>query len=215
MTSGIRIKVCGMKYYANRVELETLPIDYFGFIFYPYSKRFVGDQELAAKLNLTHTTKIKVGIFVNEMEEKIIDSGKKLFLSHIQLHGDESPELCRSLREKGFKVIKAFRIDNRYNFEETSDYAGFADFFLFDTKAEVPGGTGKKYNWKMLEKYHGSTPFFLSGGIQPSDVPIIRAFDHPQFYGIDLNSGFEDAPGLKNSNMLRTFIDDLKKHDEV
>ena len=193
------------------MELELLPIDFFGFIFYPPSKRFAGEPETERIQKLTDTPKSKVGVFVNETGEKIIRTGEKTGLSHIQLHGEESPEFCRKIRESGFSIIKAFRIDERFNFDETTAYGESADFFLFDTRAGLPGGTGEKYNWELLKKYQGKIPFFLSGGIRATDVSAIRSLIHPQFYGIDLNSGFEDAPGLKNFNLLKTFIYELQK----
>jgi phosphoribosylanthranilate isomerase len=211
MTSSLKIKVCGLKYPDNRKELEPLPIDYFGFIFYPQSKRYAGDPELPGFKELIASQKQKTGVFVNEHLCKVIEIAAIAGLSCVQLHGDESPEYCNQIMKKGFEVIKAFRIGDDFDFVDTTRYEGCADFFLFDTRAEIPGGTGRKYNWDLLSGYKGNTPFFLSGGIKPDDVMAVKSFSHQFFYGIDLNSGFEDYPGFKNFTILKQFIKELQK----
>jgi phosphoribosylanthranilate isomerase len=211
MNSHLKIKVCGMKDPLNRAKLESLPIDFFGFIFYPQSKRFIGNPDSDQFRELIKTTKKKVGVFVNETAEKILEIARKASFTHIQLHGDETPQVCKLISENGFKTIRAFRIDKQSDFNETLKYEGIADFFLFDTKAGFPGGTGKKFEWKLLNDYRGTTPFFLGGGINPDDSNMIRSLIHPQFYGVDLNSGFENYPGFKNFAALARFIDELQK----
>ena len=115
------------------------------------------------------------------------------------------------LKKQGLKIIKVFPVDESFKFENTQAYEKVADYFLFDTKTKLPGGSGKKFNWEILEKYTGHTPFFLSGGIGPEDVEQIKAFSHPKLTGIDLNSGFEDDPGLKNIEKLKQFIEEIGK----
>ena len=114
------------------------------------------------------------------------------------------------MKNQGLKIIKAFRVDESFQFHKTKPFETIADYFLFDTKSNLPGGSGKKFDWKILEKYKGKTPFFLSGGIQPEDAEEIKKIDHPQLAGVDLNSGFEDEPGLKNIEKLKNFITELK-----
>lgn len=202
----MHIKVCGMKFSDNREQLELLPIDLFGFIFHPPSPRYVGEMDMDETMALMSTTKWKAGVFVNADENQILQYAARFGLSHIQLHGNESPDQCMNLKMSGLQVIKAFRVDRDFDFGITETYAGKSDYLLFDTRAEQPGGTGRKFDWGILKGYQGNTPFFLSGGIGPSDAGAIREFRHPALYGIDLNSGFEVMPGMKNPELLREFL---------
>jgi phosphoribosylanthranilate isomerase len=203
----LRIKVCGMKDLQNRQLLETLPIDLLGFIFYPPSPRYAGNQPADYLTKLTSTGKEKAGVFVDESTSNILQITRKYELTHVQLHGGEKPEQCKELRKAGLKVIKVFRVNSGFDFSTTGPYAGVADYFLFDTRAEQPGGTGKKFNWQILENYQFDVPFFLSGGIGPDDAGAVLKFNHPMLYGLDLNSGFEDEPGIKNFEKLKVFLD--------
>jgi phosphoribosylanthranilate isomerase len=126
------------------------------------------------------------------------------------LHGKENPQTCRILKNQGLKIIKVFNVDEKFNFASTEPYAKAANFFLFDTKTKEHGGSGEKFNWKILDKYEGHTPFFLSGGIGPGDVESIKKIIHPKLTGVDLNSGFEDTPGVKNIEKLKEFIESIK-----
>ena len=207
---NLLIKVCGMKNYNNRQQLEELPVDLFGFIFYPPSPRHAGNLARTDLQQLADTKKMKAGVFVDEENGKILDTCLLAGLTHVQLHGEEKPEQCRELTVKGYTVIKAFRVGDAFDFETTRPYEGSAAFFLFDTKSETAGGSGRKFNWDLLGKYYGNTPFFLSGGIGPDDAEMIRSFSHPRLAGLDLNSGFEDAPGLKNFGALNRFLEQIK-----
>jgi phosphoribosylanthranilate isomerase len=209
MIGKLHIKVCGMKLPANRELLEELPIDYFGFIFHPGSPRFVGDYEEDTMIELLHTPKFRTGVFVDVTAAEIIRKAGKYNLTHIQLHGRETPEVCDEIGRNGFKVIKSFSVHPVFDFSECFPYVRKCDFFLFDTKGKLPGGTGEKFNWQILNDYHLEVPFFLSGGIAPGDETAIAAINHPMLYGIDLNSGFEHAPGLKNFDLLKNFIGSL------
>ena len=130
-------------------------------------------------------------------------------LDYLQLHGNEPPELCQALREQGFSIIKAFSVSAIADLEKTNDYENCADFFLFDTKCANYGGSGMQFDWSVLFSYQGKTPFLLSGGIHPGSVEAIKNFEHPRFTGIDLNSGFEIEPGLKDVEKLEEFLGKL------
>ena len=197
-----------MKFTGNRVKVENLPVNLMGYIFYPPSKRYVSENPEAGLFN---SHKPKVGVFVNENAFEILALAKNLDIEWVQLHGKENPKTCSMLKNQGLKIIKAFSVDETFQFHKTKPYEGIVDYFLFDTKSNLPGGSGKKFNWEILEKYNGNTPFLLSGGIGPEDAGSIKTIDHPQFAGIDLNSGFEDEPGLKNIEKLLSFINELKK----
>ncbi|MDR3297253.1 MAG: phosphoribosylanthranilate isomerase, partial [Prevotellaceae bacterium] len=188
----MRVKVCGMRRADNIAAICELPIDFIGFIFYPASPRFCAGVSLreAAKNIPPHIR--KVGVFVNESAENIVQVQRDYSLEMLQLHGSESPAMCRDLRTATrCEIIKAFAIATADDFAQTKSYAGFADYFLFDTKTEKHGGSGQKFDWQTLGSYCGDTPFFLSGGIRLDDAETLKTLAHPRLYAADLNSGLE------------------------
>ena len=206
------IKVCGMRDAENIRQVERLQvgndtsekaIDWMGFIFWPKSKRFV--SEVPAYLP-KHAK--RVGVFVDEDIEQVKRIADDYGLNIIQLHGSESPDYARYLRK--WEVIKAFNIATKEDLEATKPYEGIVDYFLFDTKATLPGGSGQQFDWSVLTFYNGNTPFLLSGGIGPDDAERVRTFHHPRCIGIDLNSRFEIAPGIKDVNKLKEFIKQIR-----
>lgn len=208
MTRELKIKVCGIKFTQNRKDIEGLGVDFLGYIFYANSKRYVGETQ---EVCLFAANKPKVGVFVNENVFEILGLAKNLGLEYIQLHGKENPKTCEILKKQGLKIIKAFSVNEEFGFSSTKPYEKVADYFLFDTKTKLPGGSGEKFNWGILENYNGHIPFFLSGGIGLEDAKRIKEIKHPKLTGVDLNSGFEDKPGIKNIEKLKQFITDLKK----
>ena len=198
-----------MKSQKNIQAVAALKPDFMGFIFYPKSPRFAEPLDVAA-LNALPSTIKKIGVFVNENLENILTICYKYKLDGVQLHGTELVEMCNELKKVGYIVIKAFPIAEAYNFKVTKAYEGVCDYFLFDTKTDAYGGSGLKFNWNMLDEYVGETPFLLSGGIAADDAEDIRKIEHPKFAGIDLNSKFEISPGLKNVELLRTFLKELR-----
>ena len=209
MIGKIQIKVCGMKSAENRALLEQLPVDYFGFIFYPGSPRYVGNLEPDDLNQLFSTSRFRTGVFVDAPTEEVIRTAQQHHLTHVQLHGKETPAECEKIRSAGFKVIRSFSLHPEFDFNACEPLTGVSDLFLFDTRGKAPGGTGQKFNWELLERYFLQVPFFLSGGIVPGDEQAIAAVQHPMLYGIDLNSGFEDAPGVKSFERVKTFLDKL------
>lgn len=207
MVESLKIKVCGMKFTENRKAVEKLPVDLLGYIFYPPSKRYVGENP---DTGLFGSGKPKAGVFVDENVFEMLALAKNLNFDYVQLHGKENPKTCKIIRAQGLKVIKAFNLNEAFDFTLLKTYEKTVDYFLFDTKTNLPGGSGKKFDWSILEKYEGEIPFFLSGGIQPDDAEKIRGLDHRQLFGIDLNSGFEDEPGVKNIEKLENFIKEIK-----
>lgn len=185
----------------NISGLLALKPDYIGFIFYAQSRRFVVDFP---QIEILSTTK-KVGVFVNETIEEIIEKANKHTLDFVQLHGDETSEYCEKLALKNIKIIKAFSVDENFDFSVTKPFEKCVSLFLFDTKGNNYGGNGIKFNWELLQNYTGKTPFLLSGGISKNDSAEIMKFKHPAFLGIDINSGFELEPGLKNIKEIKEF----------
>ena len=210
----MQIKICGMKYPENILEVSTLHPDYMGFIFYLKSPRFADRLDLSVLNSLPKNIK-KVGVFVNESLENILTCIEKYNLDAVQLHGADNKKLCREIKEEAkTMVIKVFPIMASYNLKVTKDYEEVADLFLFDTKTDLYGGSGQKFNWNILHDYQGEKDFLLSGGISADDVKAIRKIEHPKMIGVDLNSRFEIKPGLKNVEMLRNFIEELNKPKE-
>lgn len=188
----------------NIRAIEQTKADLMGFIFHPKSPRFV-----ASLPEYMPKKQKRVGVFVNASLEQILAKAQKFSLEYIQLHGDEPPAFCSELKNRGLKVIRALRIANTDDIIRAESY-NMADLMIFDTKTEFYGGSGKKFNWQLLENYKGCVPFLLSGGIRSDTFEEIKAFFHPQFAGIDLNSGFEISPALKDVGKLNNFIEKIK-----
>lgn len=199
-----------MKNPANVMEIAETGPDFIGFIFYHESPRYVGPEpDRSGFLNVPSGIE-KVGVFVNEDPVKLIDLAIVNGLGIIQLHGNESPEYCSKIRSSGLNVIKAFSIAKDFDFTGLKQYVGGCDYFLFDTKTQKYGGSGKKFRWDCLATYNLDIPFFLSGGVGPEDTEEIKAIENKGFFAVDINSRFEVAPGLKNAALVKTFIDEIK-----
>jgi phosphoribosylanthranilate isomerase len=181
------VKVCGMGDSAIMHQHSTLKIDMLGFIFYPRSPRFVVGKIEPKEITKLPSSIKKTGVFVNAGIETILDYAKSFHLDTIQLHGNETPELCEALKAKGFGVLKAFNLTKNNNFEA---YEPYCDYFIFDTPSEQHGGTGEKFDWTLLNNYTAEIPFLLSGGIGPEDAKEVLQIQHPQMAGIDINSKF-------------------------
>ena len=190
----------------NIRAVDELGVDWMGFIFYPHSERYVGNE-----LTKLPRTAERVGVFVNETMDVILEKVAEYFLDIVQLHGDESPEFCKQLRKHDILVMKAFRIGNRLPEEEIAAYKECCDFFLFDTQTPTYGGSGRQFDWDLLFYYSGDTPFILSGGIGPDDVQAIREVDNPMCIGIDINSKFELSPAIKSIQLIEEFIESWKQ----
>ena len=206
----LKIKVCGMRDPENISGVTATLPDYLGFIFYPKSKRFVDFESSSVVLSAVPDSVKKVGVFVNETPKKVLEVVQNWNLDVVQLHGNETPKYCQQIQNSGVTVFKAFSVDEQFDFEKLTQYSGVCDYFLFDTKGQLPGGTGQKFNWQLLENYKGDVPFFLSGGIGPDDLAAVRNFGHQQLFGIDINSGFEISPALKDVEKVKYFISGIR-----
>jgi phosphoribosylanthranilate isomerase len=201
----LKIKICGMRESGNILGVSGLRPDYMGFIFYPGSKRYAGRLSPAELKNIPEGIR-KVAVFVNASRDEIVSTCQAYSIRILQLHGDESPAFCRTFREEGFQVIKAFRVGQKLDMEEMEGFAEVCDFILLDTSGDGYGGTGIKFDWSQLQHYPFDLPVFLSGGIAPGDAERIMDMEIPQLYAVDLNSRFEIRPGLKNLSELEHFI---------
>lgn len=199
------VKVCGMKDPDNIRAVEASGADWMGFIFYRRSPRFVNTPPAYLPVLAK-----RVGVFVDSSYEDIIRQGKLFQLDMIQLHGNETPRLCRELQENGYQVIKAFALGTEKDLSDVMAYTSCCDYFLFDTPSDKYGGSGKKFDWEVLEHYREQIPFILSGGLDPDSLEALKRFRHTRWAGIDLNSGFETAPALKDAGTLENFIKKFK-----
>lgn len=204
------IKVCGMRDAANIAEVQALKPDFMGLIFYPKSSRYVGEEPTAEQLASWAPTK-KVGVFVNNTAGFVLQTAARFHLDMAQLHGSETPELCKQLQDQGLPVIKAFSITTAEDLANVDNYNGCTTLNLLDTKTPKVGGSGQKFDWGILRHYTSATPFLLSGGIEAGDVATIKQMSHPALAGVDLNSKFETAPALKDTAKLAAFFADMRK----
>lgn len=206
MINGKIIKVCGMRDADNIRDVEALHgVDMLGFIFYSQSPRYV--YELPSYLPV-HSR--RVGVFVNEDKQAVSMYADRFGLNHVQLHGNESPEYCRSLHASGLKIIKAFSVAQPNDLDKVGDYEPFCDLFLFDTKCEAYGGSGNRFDWNILHSYKGHVPFLLSGGINSHSAKALKEFKHPLLAGYDLNSRFEQIPAQKDPKRIQQFLNELE-----
>ena len=185
----------------NILEVLDLKPDFMGFIFYRDTPRFVGDDFILPR-KMPSSTK-RVGVFVNDSTESIMNKVNRYELDFVQLHGAETPEQCRELREEGVGVIKVFSVDDHTDFDLTAPYRHVVDYFLFDTKGKRYGGNATRFSWDVLSKYDQSVPFFLSGGITPENVSEISMLRNYNLFAIDINSGVEVRPALKDADKIR------------
>jgi len=201
----MKIKVCGLNNQADIDQLNNIDIDFLGFIFYKKSPRFVNRDIKISKIN-----KEKVGVFVNENLENIKDKIKQHNLTCVQLHGDETPMLCKKIMAH-CKVIKAFRVSDDFNIEKTTNYIENCDFFLFDTFTKDYGGSGERFNWEKIKNFNYKK-FFLSGGINLNSINDVYNLknENDYLFGIDINSGFEIKPGNKDLNKIKMLVNNLK-----
>ncbi len=206
----LKLKVCGMRDPQNIDQVCDAAPDYLGFIFQPESSRYVGKEPDPLIFDRVPPSVRKVGVFVNEEPGSLVRICHCYGLVAAQLHGNETPGYAAAMKEAGLTVIKAFALHEAFSFSSLEAYLPVADYFLFDTKGKLRGGTGVKFDWKILERYQLPLPFFLSGGIGPADTGELKKIEHPQLYGIDVNSGFELQPALKDAAAVKQFINEIR-----
>lgn len=197
------LKVCGMREPKNIREVVSLNPQYLGFIFYPESPRFVGDN---FEMPLIDPAIKKVGVFVNATTASILAKVAEHELDSVQLHGSESPEVCKELKAHNLLIIKAFSVADEAVVRHVKQYHGAADFFLFDTKGKYYGGNSKRFDWSILNGYDQQTPFFLSGGLSPENIEEVKTLTDMNIAGVDVNSGVEISPAVKDIDKVKRVI---------
>jgi phosphoribosylanthranilate isomerase len=212
-----KIKVCGLKHPENIQDVDALGVDFIGLIFYDQSPRFVNINSIPT------TNAQKVGVFVNASTSYIIDQINTYHLKAVQLHGNETISQVKELRQAilkqdklGFiEVWKAISIRTKEDLNICKTYEHFIDKFVFDTKTNLYGGSGAKFDWSVLEAYQLSTNFILSGGISAEDDKTIKRLKHHKCVGLDLNSKFEITPGHKSISALQLFAKKIVSYENT
>jgi len=204
MIKNYKVKVCGITEEKNYFDLSKYPIDYYGFIFYKKSPRYILNNPDHFFIK---NIKNKVAVFVNEDIDTVIRILEKYNFSYIQLHGDENVDYCMKLKKKGIKIIKSYLLNKDDCILDKTLINSLSDLFLFDYKSQKYGGSGKSFDWNLLNSIKIDKPFFLSGGISLDNINNINNIINKKFlYGLDLNSKFEDSPGIKDISLIDKFF---------
>ena len=210
----MELKVCGITQLEQLLALQEIGVDYAGLIFYEGSPRFIGAHNLEAFiLKQTEITIKRIGVFVNAKEDEIRKAVDDWKLDRVQLHGEESPVFCEKISNH-VKTIKAFRVKEEESLAyKVAPYENAVEYYLFDAMGKQYGGTGNKFDWKVIAEANIQKPYFLSGGLGPDDVADIQAFTqtNSNCFAIDVNSRFEVKPGIKNLEIVKTFAESLLK----
>jgi len=210
----MELKVCGITQLEQLLALQEIGVNYAGLIFYGGSPRFIGAHSLEASiLNENEITIKRIGVFVNAKEDEILKAVDDWKLEMVQLHGEESPVFCEKISNH-VKTIKAFRVKEEESLTyKLAPYENAVEYYLFDAMGKQYGGTGNKFDWKVIAEANIQKPYFLSGGLGPDDVADIQVFAqaNSNCFAIDVNSRFEVKPGVKNIEIVKTFAERLLK----
>lgn len=202
-----KIKICGITNKQDAIEASNLGVDMLGFVLYKKSKRYVEPKTIRDIANELPGTIAKVGVFVDEDAAKVIEIAQDCSLDMLQFHGDEKPEYCAKFRDN-YKIVKAFRIQDKKSLENVNDYD--VDYYLLDTHAKgLKGGTGKSFDWKLIEGYELLKPVILSGGLTPKNVAAAIQSVAP--YAVDVSTGVEESPGKKDLKLMKEFVENVRK----
>jgi phosphoribosylanthranilate isomerase len=209
-TRTVKIKVCGLSSSTNGALVAALGPEWIGFNFYRPSPRYISPRDAASMV--TSASK-RIGVFVDESYEAILSVAHEARLDGVQLHGDESPELCVIIRNQGLSVIKACNVEGVHSLLDSSRYTQSVDFLLFDAprqgakKGVLLGGTGVSIEWRELPWHLVHKAFFIAGGIDEYKIQeMLPLMSNPQFIGFDLNSKFETSPGIKDVERIKKLL---------
>jgi phosphoribosylanthranilate isomerase len=211
----MKLKVCGNILPEQVKAFDDLGVDMAGFNFYPSSPRYMRQKISPEKMKQLKGKFARVGIFVNARYDELVRTVEEYRLDMVQLSGDETPEYCSKIADF-ISVIKVFRLAGKEHLDPlTIPYKNVCDFFMFDTAGTGYGSTGKKFNWKLLEKSPPLKPYLISGGIEPSDIEKLRNLmagpGGTKLFAVDVNSKFELSAGVKDIGKLSKFIEELNK----
>ncbi|GAB5408770.1 MAG: phosphoribosylanthranilate isomerase [Balneolaceae bacterium] len=206
MANQTKVKICGITNLADARYASGAMADYLGFIFYDKSPRFIDPAEAGAIINWIEGPE-KVGVFVNQPLDDVNRIAKESGLDFVQLHGNETLEYCQLIEKP---IIKVIHIIPEYNLEELKAkvllYSEVAEFLLFDSKIDGQwGGTGKTFDWTIMKEIADGKSFFLSGGLNPENLK--EAIETVQPYAVDISSGVEEEPGIKDYDKIEAVMD--------
>jgi len=203
----VKIKICGITNKDDALGAANLGADMLGFVFYKGSKRFVKPETARDIIDFIPSSIAKVGVFVDQKTDEVLEIAEEAGLDILQFHGSESAGYCMYFSPR-FKVMKAFRIKDRMSFKGMNKYN--TDYYLFDTHVEgSAGGTGKSFDWNLLKDIHILKSFFVSGGLNASNVG--KAIGEFTPYGVDASSSLEIAPGKKDMGLVKKFIEEVRR----
>ena len=208
--NSVKLKICGLKHKTNLFDVVEAGVDYVGMIFYEKSPRFVLDSLYPEDVWFLPDEVEKIGVFVNASFDEIKKYAKLYQLNLIQLHGNETPEVCKQLQDLGYGVIKAFGVDESFDFNSLNPYQSSVDFFLFDTKTSDHGGSGITFDWNILTNYTLDIPIFIGGGVGLENLNELLNFNFPFLYSVDMNSKLEIEPGLKDISKVQKAVELVK-----
>lgn len=203
------VKICGITNLEDARFVSGALADYVGFIFYPESPRYIEPAKAGAIINWIEGPQ-KVGVFVNQPLDDVQSIATQTGLDYMQLHGEESAEYCELIDKP---VIKVFHVDSDTSPDDLKiaikPYIEHVDFLLFDTKLPGKwGGTGTPFNWDLLREVSEIKPYFLSGGLHAGNIRSAIKATHP--YAVDLSSGVEKSPGLKDFTKIEEFFETMR-----
>lgn len=203
----IKIKICGITNKKDAIITAGLKPDMMGFVFYSGSKRYVEPRIVRDIANELPPYIAKVGVFVDMDKNKVIEIAEECTLDMLQFHGDETPDYCAGFGDS-YKIIKAFRIKDSASLKGINDYN--VDFYMLDSySSKEKGGTGESFDWKIIENFEFLKPVILSGGLTPGNVR--NAIEKFSPYGVDVSSGVEISPGKKDSDLMKKFVENVRK----
>ncbi len=202
-----RVKICGITRLEDALMAAKHGAWAVGFIFYKKSPRYISPFKAKKIIQALPPFVTPVGVFVDQKEGAVMDIVRFCGIRTVQFHGQETPAYCKRFRQKGFSVIKAFRVEGAAIPADVKVYE--ANAILLDAYVEgVPGGTGKTFNWSVAKKIKGlGVPVILSGGLHYNNV--VQAIEDVKPYAVDVSSGVEeqDKPGVKNDRSVRVFCE--------
>ncbi len=201
----MQVKICGMRDPDNIQEVAALNPDFMGFIFYPPSPRYCGNLPEDVVRNLPGSI-LPVAVTVDMDFDSILELVERYGFRAVQLHGNETPDLCRKLKSTGLSVIKAISVKDAESLNKVNTYLGSVDLLILDRATKSKGGSGKKFDWSLLNNADIRVGFLLSGGISSDDAAEVLSLKHPHMVGVDLNSRFEISPGIKSVSQLQNFM---------
>jgi len=204
-----KVKICGLTNLEDARFASGALVHYLGFIFYQKSPRFIEPAKAGAIINWIEGPEC-VGVFVNQPLDDVNMTIRQTGIDLVQLHGNESPEYCQMVDKP---VIKVIHIESNTSpktiSEQIESYLDVADYFLFDTKTEDKwGGTGQTFDWNLIKDVTDGIPFFLSGGLNPSNVR--NAIETVNPYAVDISSGVEKEPGTKDYEKIELLMDEMR-----